>query len=159
MPRCRRESDLQYDPNMDGLMLRLARVVAEQYFGVMVTPVPDSRAVSEALANYVASETVRALRPREAPEGTEKMTVQRGSMNHSSHDDGHEGQEGHKPTPATTAATTAAATKATTVTTVTGATTTATKLQTPSNRSCDCRQYEVSMRIGLCSCGSVVEDA
>ncbi|XP_034234742.1 thyrotropin-releasing hormone-degrading ectoenzyme-like [Thrips palmi] len=147
-----RESDLQYDPNMDGLMLRLARVVAEQYFGVMVTPVPDSRAVSEALANYVASETVRALRPREAPEGTEKMTVQRADMNHGAH----AGQAGHaapsaapttaatatKATATTAAPTTTKATSATTATPATGVATSATKAPTKTNKTCDCKQYE-----------------
>ncbi|KAK3913416.1 Aminopeptidase-like protein AC3.5 [Frankliniella fusca] len=129
-----RESDLQYDPNMDGLLLRLARVVAEQYLGVMVTPVPDSRAVSEALANYVASETVRTLRPREAAEGSERALLRRGhqqehqqehQQGHQQEHHGHQQEHQHGTTAAPAAAPTATA-----------------KANGTANGTCDCQQYE-----------------
>lgn len=106
---------------MDGLMLRLARVVAEQYLGVMVTPVPDSRAVSEALSNYVASETVRALRPREVAEGSEQAYFQR---KHGADLDPQASPSPDATTPATAATT-----------------------PTPQagNSTCNCKQYEVSI--------------
>lgn len=143
-----RESDLQYDPNMDGLLLRLARVVSEQYLGVMVTPAPDSRAVCEALSNYLAAEAVRALRPREAAEGSERALLQRG---HAGHPDAHQdhGHEGHATTAAAAAATaqptTAAATKASTAAEAAGGTTAPAANATAAPATpgaCKCHQYE-----------------
>lgn len=149
----RRESDLQYDPNMDGLMLRLSRVVAEQYLGVMVTPVPDSRAVAEALANYVASEAVRALRPREAGQGSERVLLEGAHAGHPGHEghaglDGHAGHQHHAEASAAPTTTTTAA-PTTPATTAAAATTTALSANGTAapkvNCTCKCEQYEVKI--------------